>query len=134
MKKRKIHFICRHNKFRSKIAEAYLRKITKNVEVSSSGLVLSRSPLEPAEIKLIESFGIKISGKSRPTTTDILREKDLVIVVADDVPKSLFDYSFTKGKIIQWKVSDEHEFNEKKIRKIIEEIIRRVDKFSKELK
>jgi protein-tyrosine-phosphatase len=131
MKKRKILFICRHNKFRSKIAEAYLKKINKNVDVSSSGVVLSYSPLDKREIELIKSYGLKINGKANPTTTQLLRTQDIVIIVADDVPKSLFNYRFIKGKLFHWNVSDEHDFDEKKIRKIIEEIVRRVDKLNK---
>jgi NADH/NAD ratio-sensing transcriptional regulator Rex len=66
-----------------------------------------------------------------PLQLSFYETQDIVIIVADDVPKSLFNYRFIKGKLFHWNVSDEHDFDEKKIRKIIEEIVRRVDKLNK---
>ena len=47
----KILFICRHNRFRSKIAEGYFNKINKNVKVKSAGIFIG-NPLDKTQTKI----------------------------------------------------------------------------------
>ncbi|MDP2947907.1 MAG: hypothetical protein Q8N88_07370 [Nanoarchaeota archaeon] len=105
-----ILFVCRHNKFRSKIAEAYFKKITKKkINVSSSGIIVGSYPLDKLETELAKNFGIKMSsGRPRPTTIKLLQKQDIVIIAADDVPKDLFNYDFMKSKLTVWKITDDH--------------------------
>ncbi len=56
MKKINILFVCRYNRFRSRVAEAYFKKINKNFKVKSAGLFKGR-PLSPKTIKEAKKFG-----------------------------------------------------------------------------
>jgi len=102
----KVLFVCKHNRFRSKVAEAYFKKINKNknIEASSAG-IYKGIPVDKKVITIGKKLGININSK-----TKYLDEKkfimgiDLVIIVANNVPASLFG---AKGeKVIQWRIPD----------------------------
>jgi protein-tyrosine-phosphatase len=130
-----ILFICRHNRFRSKIAESYFKKINKNkdIKISSSGVIAGDYPLDKLEVSIAKKFGINMTGKPRPTTTKLLQQQDIVVLVADDVPKALFNYDFIKNKIINWKITDEHHNNINHINSIIRQIMGKVEELNKNL-
>lgn len=139
-KMKNILFVCKHNRFRSRIAEEYFKKINsnKNINVDSAGIIMSNSPLEKLQVKVSEDFGIKLKVKSKVLSVDLIKKQDLIIIVADDVPKILFnnkDYiDFKKTKIIRWKISDDPGgTNYNKMRKIIKKIIKRVNILVKQL-
>ena len=66
MEKVNILFVCRYNRFRSRIAEAYFNKINKNknVKAKSAGLIKG-SPLNPRTVKVAKKFGLDIRGKTQ---------------------------------------------------------------------
>ena len=139
-KMKNILFVCKHNRFRSRIAEEYFKKIksNKNINVDSAGIIMSNSPLEKLQVNVSEDFGIKIRVKSKALSVNLIKKQDLIIIVADDVPKILFNskayIDFKKTKIIQWKISDDPGgTNYNKMRKIIKLIMKKVDKLNKEL-
>jgi protein-tyrosine-phosphatase len=136
--KMKILFLCKYNRFRSRVAEAYFKKINKNkkIKVESAGIIPGNFPLSKEQIKAAKEFGIDIRGKIRGLDVNILRNNNLIIIVANDVPKKIF---FFRGKyrynIRIWKIPDvttgkDMEGNKKAIRLIIKE----VDKLANELK
>ena len=57
----KILFVCRHNRFRSKVAEAIFNKLNKNkeIQIESAGLILdeSRPYVEPVVVSLMKEKG-----------------------------------------------------------------------------
>ena len=132
---KKILFVCRHNRFRSKIAEGYFKKINRNrnIKVSSSGVIVGNYPLDKLEVKIAGKFGIKMSGRPKPTTTKLLHEQDLVILAADDVPKDLFNYDFMKGKLVVWKIADDHYDNANHINSIVKQIMKKVDELNEKI-
>lgn len=141
MKKKKsdktnILFVCRHNRFRSKIAEAYFKKINKNpsIIVKSAGLIKGSYPLDKEEVKVAKKLKIKLSGKPNPLSMNDLKETDILVIVADNVPKKIFDYNHHKRKIIIWRIKDVNG-NESKtlIEKRIKEIMNKVNIFNKKL-
>ena len=107
---KKILFVCKFNRFRSKVAEAYFNKINKNknIAVKSAGLFAGSYPLDSQQVKLAKKFGIKIKKKPRAMSAKLLSKINKIIIVADDVPKNLFLF---KGKYLQevtiWKIKDE---------------------------
>ena len=132
MKTKKILFVCKHNRFRSKIAEAYFNKINKNkkIQVKSAGLVTGKK-VAPSVVKEIKSFNGKVDRTSRNLTEDLVRWPDITVIVANNVPKSFFkNYG---SKIIVWKIPDTTQGNVKEINRISNKIIKKVDKLNKKL-
>lgn len=140
-----ILFVCRHNVSRSRIAEAYFKKTNKNpkIKVKSAGLfpgnVNEKSHLD--EIKICSKMGLNIRGNSKPITLSLLKKwQDLIIIVADDVPVSIFtSRSYAeKTKVWKikdaWKIRDYHGSNQETIQHIVKQIMKRVDKLVEELK
>lgn len=129
----RVLFICRHNRFRSKVAESYLKMINPSMKVSSAGVIRGTYPLSETEVSAARELGIKISGRPKSLSIKLLRKQDYVVVVADDIPINIFDYDFLKGKIAQWKITDEYYNDEEKAREIVSQIMKKVEEFNKEI-
>jgi len=135
MNKTNILFICRYNRFRSRVAEAYFNKINKNknIKAKSAG-VFKGSPLNKIQIKEAKSSGIDISGKPTGISSQLLKWQNLIVIVADDVPPILFGDNKKYGKkLIVWKVTDSKNDNKKNVEKIIKSIMLKVNQLNKEL-
>ena len=136
----KILFICKYNRFRSKVAEVYFKKINQNgkIKIRSRGIIEVNKSLDVLERKrnkyLKEKFGFVLYGKSLSVDVKSLLWADKIILVADDVPKVLFNSRKWRDKIEVWKVPDEEADNERNINKSVELIIKKVDKLVEELK
>ncbi len=131
-----ILFVCKYNRFRSRIAEAYFNKINKNkgIHAQSAGLFQGSYPLDPVEVKVAKKFGILLKGKPRAISTKLLKWQNLILIVADDVPVSIFISKHHKNKVVRWKISDENLGNENRIGKIIKQILDKVDTFEEGLR
>jgi protein-tyrosine-phosphatase len=132
----KILFICKYNAFRSRIAEEYFKKINKNkkIQAISRGFIMDGN----ADKEQVESaknlLGVNIT-KRNPISIQLkeLEEADLIIVVANDIPKIMFNYGCLIRKIVFWKIKDEQCRNKKNIKNIALEIKRKVDELNKKL-
>ena len=124
-----ILFICRHNRFRSKVAEAYFNKINKNKDLvaKSAGIFVGSYPLDKQQKSISKKLGIKMKGKPQAISTKLLSWQDVIIAITDDLPKGLFNYSIYKNKVINWKIPDEEKNNAKNIEKIIKQIMKKVE-------
>jgi len=129
----KILFVCKNNRFRSKVAEAYFKKINKNkkIKVESAGL-FQGFPINKKTAKIVKEFGIKMKGKPRAMSNKLLTQQDIIIIVADNVPSSLFIKSYCK-KLITWKISDAKSITKKEIGKPVKMIIKKVGNLIKNL-
>ena len=131
----KILFICKHNVFRSRIAEEYFKKINKNkkIEVISRGIVMGgHSDKEQRGIPK-KLLGIDIDQRTPiPLRKQDLESSDLIIVVANDIPRRIFDYQdmYIQDKVFIWKIRDEQLQNKKNIKRTTLEIKRKVDKLN----
>lgn len=132
-----ILFVCKYNRFRSKVAEAYFKKINKNkkIKAKSAGIFRGSYPLDRLQVNLARKFGINIKGKPQGLSTDLLKWQDIIVNVSDDVPNSLFeDYvKIYKKKSIYWRIQDETKGNRKNIEKIIKLIMKKIDKIVNDL-
>jgi protein-tyrosine-phosphatase len=134
----KILFICKYNAFRSRIAEEYFNKINKNqkIKVISRGFIYGGDADIEQQKLAKEILGINIAKRNPlQLTLNDLKTSDLVIIVADDIPKKMFNYKlgvFVK-KIVFWNIKDEQNRNIKNIKKIILKIKRKVNKLNKKL-
>ena len=129
----RILFICKYNRFRSQIAENYFRKINKNkaIKSSSAGVVIGR-PI-PASVKQVaRKLGIKIKGKPKGIKEDLLDSVDLFIIVANDVPESLFERKVKR--LIRWNIPDTSAGDLCDIERISRMIMKKVDGLNEVLK
>ncbi len=135
----KILFICKYNAFRSRVAEEYFNKINKNPEIKtlSRGIIMGGDP-DKEQIQISKKIlGIKIDKRNPlPVKKSELKEADLIIVVADDIPKIIFNYNsgVLFKKLIIWKIKDEQDRNKRNIKKIVLSIKNKVDGLNNELK
>jgi protein-tyrosine-phosphatase len=137
--KMNILFICKYNAFRSRIAEEYFRKINRNpkIKIASRGLIMGGKP-DKEQIQISkEILGININKRKPISVTKAeLKEADLIIVVADDVPRIIFNYNrnILQKKIVIWNVKDEQKRNKSNIKRITLEIKRKVEELEEELR
>jgi len=135
----KILFICKYNAFRSRIAEEYFNKVNKNKDITSfsRGIIIGGEP-DKEQVELSKNIlGINIvKRKPLPLAIQNLLEADLIVVVANDVPKIIFNYKsgVLLNKVIIWKIKDEQMRNKNNINRIILSIKKRVDKLNRKLK
>ena len=132
---KKILFICKYNRFRSIFAEAFFNKYNKNKSLKAKsaapilGTLLSRGTK-----RLAKEFNVKI--KKRPTglTSKLLKWQNVIVIVADDVPKELFKENKLYGKeLIHWQIHDTESENLADSREIIKNIKQKVIGLIKEL-
>jgi len=131
----KIMFICKHNSFRSKVAEAVFKKWYSGKKHKAISRGIFKGPLTyPNTRKCVKEVGYIIKGKPRCATFEEIHEQDKIIIIANDVPKELFSgYGFLKGKVDVWEIPDTDAKKSDKIKKITLEIERRIKNFIKEL-
>ena len=134
---KKILFICKYNRFRSRVAASYFRKMSKNkgIIAESAGIIRGGYPLSAGQVKAAKELGINIEGKPKILSTELLSWADTIVIVADNVPAFLFnDYIY--GKILfVWKIKDVDSGNNIKQNKDrIKQIMKKVDELIKKLK
>ena len=139
-KKINILFVCKHNMFRSKIAEIYFDMINKNknINADSAGIIRGYYPLDKREVAAAKELGINLSGRPKGLSIDLIKKQNLIIIVANDVTKNIFDrkeyINFKTTKIIVWKVEDNLEAtNFSKLKEIIKKIMKKVEELNKKL-
>src|SRR3989338_9046819 len=83
-------FICRYNRFRSKIAEAIFNNLNRNSKLKASSAGVCKGKAISSEIinSALDS-GICLSRKSQLISRRLLNSHPIVIIVADDVDVSL---------------------------------------------
>lgn len=129
----KLLFVCKQNRFRSKVAEAYFKKINKNKKIlASSGGIFKGIPVAKNVIDVGKKYGMKISKTTNPIREAPLRKTDLVVITANDVPAQLFKSKVKK--IITWKIPDCSQKDKIAIEKITRQIIKKVEALSKKLR
>lgn len=110
MKKRvkQILFICKHNRFRSKVAEALFKKYNKNkkIKVKSAGTSPDYILVAKNVTKVLKVLGAnKINRKPKKINQELIDDSDLIVIVANNINKK--ELGDIKGKkIIIWKIKD----------------------------
>jgi protein-tyrosine-phosphatase len=130
-----ILFVCRHNRFRSKIAEAYFNKINRNkfIHVKSAGVIVGRK-IDKKEFQVGEErkLGIFVRGQPRALTSELVEWADIIVIVADNVPRSLFN-NLERDRVRVWRVRDAPNSDRIGIDGAIGEIMGRVESLVSEL-
>lgn len=125
-----ILFVCKYNRFRSKVAEAFFNRYNKrkNVQTQSAGILVDEIRPFPADrvIKAMESLHAPITNiPSRKITDEMIKWADKIIIAADNVSP---DY-FPPEKTIVWEIKDASENNIRATKKSIESIRKKVRYF-----
>ncbi|MBW6442204.1 hypothetical protein K0A97_00260 [Patescibacteria group bacterium] len=108
-----ILFVCKWNRFRSKAGEAIFNKIYKNQKhhAKSAGIFpyfsLSKESIKTLN-EVQKRFGIKFSKKQSSISKKLINWSDTIIVVAEDVPISIFNIfkEEHQKKLVYWKIKD----------------------------
>lgn len=132
----KILFICRHNVFRSRVAEEYMKKISKH-EISSGGIIKFSGNMPRLQQEVCREFGLILPNQSKTLELENLREQDLIIIVADDVSREVFEHpEYNLKEVRKWEIKDvpTDNSNKENIRYVVAEVIKRVEELNKELK
>lgn len=129
----KILFVCKYNRFRSQIALAYFRKINKDKSIKSdSAGVIAGIPIDWNVKNVGKKLGLNIHGKPKGISEKLLKDADLVVIVANDVPEQLFEAK--TRKIMKWKIPDTSQGNSCEIEHISRMIMKKVDKLNRALR
>jgi len=99
-----ILFICKHNRFRSKVAEAIFKKYVKNKKHKARSRATEPDyiPVAKSVQEALREIGIKrVDRKPRKLKKEDLDWADLIIVVADNV-----NLRFKGKDVLRWKISD----------------------------
>jgi protein-tyrosine-phosphatase len=131
----KILFLCKHNRFRSKVAEAIFNKLNKDkkIKVDSAGLLIDQARPFVAEnvVKVMKEKDYNVFGIPRQVTINNINDFDILIIVADNVSPEFF--SEFKGRIIHWNIPDCDEKDFPRIKEIVREIEKKVQGLVSEL-
>lgn len=129
----KILFVCKHNRFRSKIAESAFNMFNKNKKIKcGSAGIFKGVPVSPNVMSIGREYGFKISPKTSGLDEKKMKEIDLVIVVADNVPASLFKDKVKEVRV--WEIKDCNQNNKIRIKSISDEILVKVKKLVEEMR
>ena len=123
--KENILFVCKYNRFRSKVAEAYFNKINKNRNITAKSLgIIKGNPISKDAKIAAKKYGLNIGGEPKTLSSKLLSKTNRIIIVADDVPKEIFKYKDRYlQKILVWKIKDDI--------KSISKIISKVNEFNR---
>ena len=133
--KANILFICKYNRFRSRIAEDYFNQINKNQKIKAkSAGIIQGSPVNQAERKTCKAMRLDISGKPQGLSSNLLKWQDITVIVANDVPPAIFKNNKKYGKkLLVWEIPDNKGDTKKEIEQIVESIKRKVEVLVKNL-
>lgn len=131
-------FVCRHNCFRSRVAEEYMKSLTDKHTINSAGLIPSIHGPSPLQIEIAKEYGLEIGNRAKGLSSWLLGEQDLVINTADDVPTNLFNHPSygINGGVREWTIPDiSYGSNRREDSvNIIEDLIVRVKSLEEELR
>lgn len=150
---RRIHFVCRGNTFRSRLAEAYLKslKIPGHI-ITSSGIDADESKelVSSYARDIAREYGLTafMSKTKRQTTASLLKNQDIVIFLSRNVARETMNtIGYDARKATIWPIDDLKDFlaknpraaltesnNQKITARIAKLLFAQIDKFAKELR
>jgi protein-tyrosine-phosphatase len=130
-----ILFVCKYNKFRSQVAEAFFNKYNKNksFNVKSAGLFQGSYPLDKDQVGVAKEFGILINKKPEKLNQKLINWADIIVDVADDVPPSMFEAEKNGKKLFYYPNPDTKTHEHEEIRNVISQIKVNIKELIKEL-
>ena len=131
-----ILFVCRHNRFRSKVAEVVFNKINKNPEYKAkSAGIIKGVPVADSVKKIGRENGVIIKSETQGLSEKLVGWADVFIIVANDVPTRIFNrYKKLGKKVILWNIKDVSQNDENSIRRVFFQIKKKIEVFQRGLK
>jgi len=123
-------FVCKHNRFRSKVAEQIFKQLNKNksIKVKSAGSNPDYYPVAENVQKALKELGYKSVNKHpKKISKELANWADKIIVVANNV-------KIENKKVRYWKISDTSQDNFTGIQRRVKDIEKRVKKLINQLK
>jgi arsenate reductase (thioredoxin) len=119
-------FVCVHNSGRSQMAEAFAKG--RGLKATSAG-TMPASTVNPTVVKVMKEKGIDISSNTpKLLTTDMINDATLVITMGCSVeevcPRPML--AKMQKKLVDWDLEDPKGKSVEEVRKIRDEIERRV--------
>jgi protein-tyrosine-phosphatase len=129
-----ILFVCKYNRYRSKVAAAFFNKMSSSKHKAKSVGIIRGNLMSPSVKACAKEYNLSIRGSPKPIDVPLLRWQDMIVIVADDVPASIFSESRKYGKkVVVWKIPDTADDNKAGIQDGIEKIQKRVRNLVKSL-
>ncbi len=122
-----ILLVCKYNRFRSKFAEVFFNKYT-NHNVKSAGII-GGLPIDDEIFQCAGKYGLELDETVRTLDWSMLNWQQMIIIVANNVPKELFEDVTQAKDVSVWKVPDTHPGDAKGRIRIIEMIKEKVKEF-----
>lgn len=123
-----ILFVCKFNRLRSAFAEAYFndKRPSSNFQCRSAGIIRG-SPITDDIREVAQVYGVAMKAAPEGLSTDVLDWQNRIIIVADDVPSSIFeDHRIDTDGIVIWNIPDSNDS--------LPEIAKQIDSFIATLK
>lgn len=147
MKKINIHFVCRGNIYRSRLAEAYLKSSVKDGiwDISSSGISAKKHNLHltisPWTTRIADNEHISqwLNDIKTQTSNQLLQKSDLIIFMSQDVYRDAKRfYDFNEAICLVWDINDVKDWPKElssveKGKKTYEQIKRKVSQLIKDI-
>ena len=99
-----ILLVCKYNRFRSKVAEAFFKKYTHH-KAKSAGIIKGL-PIDSEIYQCAKMFGLKLDKPIRTLNWNKLKWQDMLIIVANNVPRRLFEDMRLVKKLEVWDIPD----------------------------
>ena len=133
--KKNILFICKYNRFRSKVAEAIFKKYNKNSNFKARSAGIKKATIKnPFQRAICKSVGIKIDSPPKILNKKLIEWSDMIILVSDEVSPTIFeDYKKNGKKVIVWRIADAKVNDKRDIIKTVKKIRKKVTEFIKNL-
>jgi protein-tyrosine-phosphatase len=131
----KILFVCKHNRFRSKVAEAIFKNLDRKNEVKSAGVVIDilRPYIVENVKKIMKTKGLEFENEqSREVNGQDLKWADIIVIVANNIDKDIFKDK-TRAQVRVWDINDVDGEDYEGIKSVIGQIEIRVKKLVKTL-
>ena len=132
-KEKHVLFVCKHNVFRSKVAEAFFKKFAQLPFVARSAGVFPGRKLDLREVAAAQELGVLLKGKPRGIDQKLLDWQDFIVIVANDVPRKIFTKEKRANVIYFWNIPDISAGSKKEIQRIILAIEEKVKAFTEVL-
>lgn len=110
-----IHFICRGNVYRSRLAEAYAKSSLtpdSNIKINSSGIEANlnlNGDVDSTAAKVLETENIKenLAPSWQQTTQQILDKADLLVFMSETVYEDAHkQFNIQQNKSVVWRIKD----------------------------
>jgi len=110
-----IHFVCRGNVYRSRLAEAYAKSLLKKdneVQISSSGIqaeLCLSGDVDTRAVKALEADNLKkyLAPSWQQTTQELINDVDIIVFMNNSVYQDALKlYNLSHDKCIVWHIKD----------------------------